>query len=222
MVEVSTSVLSVEDESTKEFYNLEVAGTNYFHIDVMDGKFVENNTIERMLEYTTILNHMSNIGIDVHLMCENIEEYVEEYLSFNPDSITFHIEPIKNKEQAMNIIKSIKDFNVKVGIAINPDTELGKIYEYLPYIHKVIIMTVVPGKGGQKLIESTIEKIRELKDYITKNDLDTVIEADGGINDKNIEILAKAGIDIAVAGMYIIGAENKKEAISKLKVENEL
>lgn len=220
MVEVSTSVLSVKDEATKEFYNIEVAGTNYFHIDVMDGKFVENDTTERMFEYATILKHISNIGIDVHLMCENIDDFTDSYLGLTPDSITFHVEAIKNKEQAMKIINNIKHENVKVGIAINPDTELEKIYEYLPYVHKVLVMTVVPGKGGQKLILSTIDKIKKLKEYLLENNLDTIIEADGGINDENINQLAEAGVDIVVAGMYIIGAENKREAILKLKIDN--
>jgi len=217
MIEIATSVLNVKEEATKCFYDLEVAGTDYFHIDVMDGRFVNNNTEEIMLDYATTLSHITSIGLDVHLMCQDIEKYVDEYIMLEPDSITFHIEVIKNHAQAMEIINDIKSNNVKVGIALNPKTDIKDVLEYLPYIHKVLVMTVEPGLGGQKLIEDTIEKIKNLKKYIEERTLDTIIEADGGINNSNIEVLVKAGLDIAVSGAYIVNAENKKDAILKLK-----
>lgn len=216
-MEVSTSLLSIKEDAVRIFYDLEVAGTNYYHIDVMDGKFVEANTADRMYEYATTLSHITNIGLDVHLMCEDIEKYVDDYIMLEPDTITFHVEVLKNKEQAMDIISDIKSNGVKVGISLNPDTKLDTIYEYLPYIHKVLIMTVVPGKGGQSLIPETLDKIKELKKYIEENELETIIEADGGINKDNIEFLKNAGTEIVVAGTYIISAENMKEAISNLK-----
>ena len=216
-MEVSTSLLSIKEDAVRIFYDLEVAGTNYYHIDVMDGKFVEANTADRMYEYATTLSHITNIGLDVHLMCEDIEKYVDDYIMLGPDTITFHVEVLKNKEQAMDIISDIKSNGVKVGISLNPDTKLDTIYEYLPYIHKVLIMTVVPGKGGQSLIPETLDKIKELKKYIEENELETIIEADGGINKDNIEVLKNAGTEIVVAGTYIISAENMKEAISNLK-----
>ncbi len=219
MIEISTSILNVEKEkAVPTFYNLEVAGTDYFHIDVMDGKFVENNTSEFMLESAMTLSHITTLGLDVHLMVENIEEYLDEYLlKTEPDIISFHIEASKTKERTMNIIQEIKENGVKVGLAINPDTSIEEIKDYLKYIHLVLVMTVVPGKGGQTLIPETINKISELKEYIYENDLDVQIEADGGINDNNIDSLKEAGIDIAVAGNYIISSENYKEKISKLK-----
>lgn len=216
-MEVSTSLLSIKEDAVRIFYDLEVAETNYYHIDVMDGKFVEANTADRMYEYATTLSHITNIGIDVHLMCEDIEKYVDDYIMLEPDTITFHVEVLKNKEQAMDIINDIKSNGVKVGISLNPNTKLDTIYEYLPYIHKVLVMTVVPGKGGQSLIPKTLDKIKELKKYIEENELETIIEADGGINKDNIELLKKAGTEIVVAGTYIISAENMKEAISSLK-----
>ena len=219
-MEISTSILSANKEKiVTTFYDLEVAGTDYFHIDVMDGKFVEKDNKDFMLESATTLSHITTLGIDVHLMVENIEEFVDEFLvKSNPDIITFHIEASKTKERTMNIINEIKDNGVKVGIAISPETSIDTIKDYLKYIHMVLIMTVVPGKGGQELIPETINKIAELKKYIYENDLDINIQADGGINDKNIKQLEEAGVDIVVAGTYITSAENMKEAIKNLKI----
>ena len=219
MVEISTSILSVEKEkAVSTFYNIEVAGTDYFHIDVMDGKFVECENQEFMLESATTLTHITTLGLDVHLMVENIEEVIDEYLiKTEPNIITFHIEASKEKERTMEIINLIKENGIKVGIAINPGTSINEIKEYLPYIHMVLIMTVEPGKGGQKLIPETIKKVEELKQYIYENDFDLSIEVDGGINDQNITELKEAGADIIVAGTYIVKSENPKEAINKLK-----
>ena len=220
MVEISTSILSVDKEkAVTEFYNLEVAGTDYFHIDVMDGKFVEKNTMEFMLESATTLSHITTLGLDVHLMVENVEEVIDEYLmNTEPDIITFHIEATKEKQRTLDVINMIKENGIKVGLSVKPNTPISEIKEYLPYIHMVLIMTVEPGKGGQELIPETIKKVEELKQYLYENDLDLNIEVDGGINDTNIEQLKEAGADIIVAGTYIVSAENPKEAINKLKM----
>ena len=220
MVEVSTSLLNVEKENIlATIYNLEVAKTDYFHIDVMDGKFVEKNTMEFMLESATTLSHITTLGLDVHLMVENVEEVIDEYLmNTEPDIITFHIEATKEKQRTLDVINMIKENGIKVGLSVKPNTPISEIKEYLPYIHMVLIMTVEPGKGGQELIPETIKKVEELKQYLYENDLDLNIEVDGGINDKNISQLKEAGADIIVAGTYIVSAENQKEAINKLKI----
>ena len=218
MVEISTSILSVEKEGAiQKFYNLETAHTDYFHIDVMDGKFVEKNTIETMLEYSQTIKQISNIPLDVHLMVQNVEKHVEEYIALEPNIITFHYEAIQNKEEMLKIINKIKQNNIKVGISIKPATPVEKIYEFIPYIHMILVMTVEPGKGGQRLIPETLEKIQEIKRYITKNNIEIDIEADGGINEETIDQVRNAGVDIAVAGSAIISAKDYKEAIDKLK-----
>lgn len=218
MVEISTSVLSVEpDNSVKTFYNLEVANTDYFHIDVMDGKFVENDTKERMKGYTNQIKQISNLPIDVHLMVEDIEKYIEEYMSFMPNIITFHYETCQNKEDILKLIYYIKDKGIKVGLAISPNTSEEKIYDFLPFIHMVLIMTVEPGKGGQKLIPETVDKIRRLNQYRNENNLDFDIEADGGINLETMPSVKEAGVNIAVVGSAIIKTEDYKETIKLLK-----
>ncbi len=218
MVEISTSVLSVDEEKAiTTFYNLEVAGTDYFHIDVMDGKFVKKDTTKKMLKYAEYIKHISNLPLDVHLMVEDVKAYVDSFISLDPDRITFHLEAIRKKEEIIKIIKYIKENGIKVSIAIKPNTKIEEIYPYLPYINMVLIMTVEPGEGGQVLIESTINKINKIKQYINENNLETVIEADGGINPENINSLKNAGIDIAVVGTAIINSNNFKETMKKLK-----
>lgn len=218
MVEISTSILSVEKEGAiRKFYDLEAAHTDYFHIDVMDGKFVEKNTEETMLEYVQAIRQISNIPLDIHFMVKNVEKYVEEYIPFEPNIITFHYEAIENEEEIKTIISKIKDNNIKVGISIKPDTKVEKIYNILPYIHMVLIMTVQPGKGGQKLIPETVNKIKELREYIEKNNMEIDIEVDGGINEETIKIVKDAGADIAVVGSAIIDSNDYKAVINKLK-----
>ncbi len=218
MVEISTSFLSLEtDNATKHIYDLEVANTNYFHIDVMDGKFVENNTEERMRGYTNQIKQISNLPIDVHLMVEDVEKYVEEYMPYTPNIITFHYEACKNKEEVLKRISYIKDNGTKVGLAINPNTLVEEIYEFLPLVHMILIMTVEPGKGGQKLIPETLEKVKKLNEFRNENNLEFDIEADGGINLETMPSIKQTGVDIAVVGSAIIKTEDYKETIRLLK-----
>ena len=218
MVEISASILDAkEDEAAKIFYNLEVAKIDYFHIDVMDGKFVEKNTVDKMNQYSNILKQITTLPLDVHLMVEDVETYIKLYSAIEPNMITFHLEVIKDKEKIHEMIKLIKDNNCKVGIAIKPDTEVKEIYEFLPYINTVLVMTVEPGKGGQALIPETLRKIRILKEYLNQHNLDTYIEADGGINLDTIEEVNDAGVDIAVVGNGILKTNNYKATVSKLK-----
>ena len=217
-MEISTSILTVEKEkATKTFYDLEVAGTDYYHIDIMDGKFVEKNTEELMYEYSNIIKQISNLPLDVHLMVEDIKPHIEKYIPLEPSIITFYYEACKNKEEVLELINYIKQNNIKPAISIKPNTSIDKIKEFLPLLHMILVMTVEPGKGGQKLIPETLEKVRKLKKYIEENNLDTYIEVDGGINKSTINSAKEAGIDIAVAGSAIISAENFKSAIEELK-----
>lgn len=218
MVEISASILDVkEEESAKTFYNLEVAKIDYFHIDVMDGKFVEKNTVDKMNKYSNILKQITTLPLDIHLMVEDVETYVKLYSAIEPNMITFHIEALKDKEKTYEMIKLIKENNCKVGIAIKPSTEAKEVYEFLPYINTVLVMTVEPGKGGQTLIPETLRKVKILKEYIKQNKLDTYIEADGGINLDTIEEVKSAGVDIAVVGNGILKTEDFKMTVSKLK-----
>ena len=218
MIEISTSILNVERENAmKVFYGLEVAHTDYFHIDVMDGRFVQKNTVELMQEYANSIKQMSNIPIDVHLMVEDVKEFVDEYAGIEPNIITFHIEAAKSREEIINYINLIKSTGAKVGIALKPNTKIEEVYEYLPYIHMCLVMTVEPGLGGQKLIPETLDKVKILREYIEKNNIDIDIEVDGGINAETIELAKDAGANIFVIGTAIVKSENLEEAVEKFR-----
>lgn len=218
MIEISTSILTVESKkASKTFYDLEVAGTDYYHIDVMDGKFVEKNTEELMYDYANTIKQISNIPLDVHLMVEDVKGNIDRYIPLSPSIITFHYEACKNDEEVIKFINYIKDAGIKPAISIKPNTSVEKINKFLRMVHMILIMTVEPGKGGQKLIPETLEKVKEIKEYLKENDLETYIEVDGGVNNNTISMVKEAGIDIAVAGSAIISANDFKQAISELK-----
>ena len=218
MVEVSTSILSVrKGEESATFFELEAAKTDYFHIDVMDGKFVEKDTYQKMLENASYIKRISNLPLDVHLMVEDVKNAIDDFLSVEPNIITFHLEACKNKEEVYEIIKYIKDNNCKVGISVKPNTNIEEIYEFLPYIHMCLVMTVEPGKGGQTLLTDMLEKISTLKAKIEEENLEVDIEADGGINLRTAPEVKKAGANILVAGTAIIMANNFKDIIDEFK-----
>ena len=218
MVEISASLLSLKNENViQTLYNLETAKIDYFHIDVMDGEFVENNTVNRMTEYCEYLSSISNLPLDVHLMVKDVPSYISSFLVFEPNIITFHLEAAKDEVQAMEWIKLIKENNVRVGISVKPDTKIEEVAEFLPFVHLILVMTVEPGKGGQELIPKTVEKIRALKKYLQDNQMEVDIEADGGINLETVDYVREAGANILVSGSAITNSENYVDVVEKLK-----
>ena len=218
MVEISTSILSVKKgEEVETFFALEKSKTDYFHIDVMDGKFVKKNTYKKMLEYASYIKRISNLPLDIHLMVKNIDEAIEDFLAVEPNIITFHYEACKDKEEVMKYINKIKENHCKVGISVKPETNIENIYEFLPYIHMVLVMTVEPGKGGQTLLNDMVDKISTLKKHIEENNIEIDIEADGGINLKTAESVKKAGANILVSGTAILIAKDYKVIIDELR-----
>lgn len=218
MVEISTSILSVKKgEEAKTFFALEKSKTDYFHIDVMDGKFVKKNTYKKMFEYASYIKRISNLPLDVHLMVENIDETIEDFLAIEPNIITFHYEACKDKEEIMKYINKIKENHCKVGISVKPETKIEEIYEFLPYIHMVLVMTVEPGKGGQTLLTDMVDKILTLKKYTEENKIEIDIEADGGINLKTADAVKKAGANILVSGTAILIAKDYKVIMDELR-----
>ena len=206
-MEISTSILNIKEENiTETFYNIEAAKTDYFHIDVMDGKFVSNNTVDKMQQYIDILSGITNTPIEVHLMVKDVKKYIDIFIPNNPTKIIFHAKALKNSEEVFKMIEYIKDNNIQVGLALNPEDSIDSIKEFIPKIHQVLVMTVNPGQGGQTLIPECIKKVKELKEYLDSQNLETQIEVDGGVNLQNIKEIASSGVDIAVAGTAIVNA----------------
>ena len=218
MREVSTSILNVEKGKEAEVVlALEKAKTDYFHIDVMDGKFVEKDTYNWMKQISDYIKRISNLPLDVHLMVEDVIPAINDFASVEPNLITFHLEACKNEEEVKQAIELIKKYNARVGISVKPETKIEEIYKYLPYVHVVLIMTVEPGKGGQTLIIDMLDKIKTLKNYINENNLDTIIEVDGGINLATCDRVKQAGAEMLVSGTAIIKAKDYKVIIDELK-----
>ena len=232
MYEVSTSFLSlVEDNYSKEdlnfesrkeseiVLNLERSKTDYYHIDVTDGIFVEKVDYDWMKGLCSYIKRISNLPLDIHLMVKDVKSAVDDFAVFEPNIISFHYEACKDDGEVMEMINLIKSYNCRVGIAINPDTPAEKIYRFLSYIHLVLVMTVKPGKGGQGFIPEMLNKIVDLKKYQTDNNLDFQIEVDGGVNLATCEKVKQAGAEVLVAGTAIINAVDYKVIIDELKKE---
>ena len=218
MIEISTSILNmIKGKESETIFGLEKAKTDYFHIDVMDGKFVKNDTYNTMLNLSSYIKRISNLPMDVHLMVEDVKKGINDFSSIEPNIITFHLEACKDENKVFEYINLIKENNSKVGISVKPDTPIEKIYKYLPYVHMCLVMTVEPGKGGQTLLSEMVDKIKELKKYVDENNLEIDIEADGGINLNTCDAVKNAGANILVSGTAILMAKDYKEIINELK-----
>lgn len=211
MVKVSTSILSIKDNLIENIKKLNDSDTDFIHYDIMDGNFVTNKSFS--YEDITNINKYVTKSLDVHLMVDDPEEYIKFYKNLNPEYITIHYE-IDNYQKYIGIIK---ENNIKVGISIKPNTPVEDLYDILDKIDLVLIMSVEPGMGGQSFIEESLEKIQKLRKYIDDNNLNTVIEVDGGINDITSKQCVSSGVDILVCGSYITNSDDYQEQINKLR-----
>ena len=197
-MKVNVSILSNNLKPIDIIKKLDNSKCDLIHLDIMDGKFVKNKTwtfseIKKLTSY-------SHLPLDVHLMVEKPEKYIEDYALLNTNDIIFHYEAVKDVE---NMIDLIKSYGLKVGIAVNPDTNVEVLFPFLNKIDLVLIMSVYPGESGQSFIENSLNKIKVLKEEIIKQEVKTLIEVDGGINDENAILCKEAGVDILVSASFI-------------------
>ena len=214
-IKISPSILSADfSKLGNEIQNLEKAGADLIHIDVMDGHFVPNITIGP--EVISKLRKYTSLPFDVHLMISSVDNFIKSFADAGANIITIHPETTNDLASS---IKKIKSYNKKVGVSLNPETPVNKVLPVLNSIDLVLVMSVNPGFGGQKFIKKSLEKIKILRKEIDSKKLETQIEIDGGINFENAKMAKEAGVDILVSGTTIFkeNGGNLKKNIQLLK-----
>ena len=213
MKRIAPSILSADfSRLGKEIQAVEKAGADWIHVDVMDGHFVPNITIGPMV--AKAVRNITNLPLDVHLMIENPDAYLDDFAKAGSTYLTIHPEVCYHAHRTLH---AIRDLGMKPGVAINPATAPSTIEWILADIDLVLVMSVNPGFGGQKFIPQSITKIETLKSMIADQGRDVLIEVDGGINDETIRSVSEAGADAFVAGSAIFGSNNYAKTISTFR-----
>lgn len=190
---------------------LSLTNVDYIHVDFVDGNFIKGKKIPfRKLKK---ISKYSKKRLDVHLMTNKLKKYIKKFSELNCEYITFHIEVEKDIEK---YIKLIHSYGIKCGLAINPDTEMEKLKPYFNMIDMVLVMGVIPGLGGQEFIPRVVNKVKKIREYLTKNELKVVLSIDGGMHPETIKKV-KSYIDIVVAGSYITNSDDYQEQIDSLR-----
>ncbi|MDX4026162.1 ribulose-phosphate 3-epimerase [Aliarcobacter skirrowii] len=211
---VAPSILSADfGNLEKEIKAICEAGCDLVHVDVMDGHFVPNLTIGPVV--VEPVSKVSSKPLDIHLMVENNNFFVDLFASLKPKYLSFHLESEKHPHR---LIQKIRSLGISPAITLNPHTKVEDIEYLLQDLDMVLLMSVNPGFGGQKFIPTILEKAKTLKELINKRNPNCLIEVDGGVSDKNIKELKDAGVDIVVAGSFIFGSGDYKKAIDSLKI----
>lgn len=213
MKKICPSLLSADFAGLKvQIDELEKAGADILHCDIMDGNFVPN--ISFGAKIVSDINKITDLPLDVHLMINNPEKYITEFHKAGADFISVHYE---NNMHLNRIINQIREFGIKAGVVLNPATPVFMIDDIIEYSDYILIMSVNPGFGGQKFIPNSLNKIRQLKDKIIRNNYNCEIEVDGGVGVHNLKELSDAGADMFVCGSSIFNSGNMTETIRKMK-----
>lgn len=212
MIKIAPSLLAADFAKLgEEVREVEAAGAKLLHIDVMDGHFVPNISFGSLV--MDAIKPYTNLPLDVHLMIENPDQYIEQFAKAGAEYITVHVEACRHLHRTIQLIRS---YGVKPGVVLNPHTPIETIKHVLEDIDLVLLMTVNPGFGGQKFIDSVVPKIAELSYMIKQRNLDVEIEIDGGITAETIVPCAEAGATIFVAGSAIFGKEDRQTALQSI------
>ena len=213
MRKIAPSILSADfTKLGEEIEKVEAAGADYIHIDVMDGHFVPNITVGPMI--VKAASEVTDLPLDVHLMIENPERYIDDFVTAGSHIITVHVETVKHLHRLLGVIQ---DAGIKAGTALNPATPLSSIQHVLHNLDMVVLMTVNPGFGGQSFIPEVLPKIEELKRMIDQKGMEVDIEVDGGIKVNNIARVARAGANVFVAGNAVFGSQDYAETIALMR-----
>lgn len=213
MVKIAPSILSADfSKLGEEIKDVEKAGADLIHVDVMDGHFVPNITIGPLV--VDSIRPITKLPLDCHLMIENPDQYIEAFAKAGSDYITVHVEACRHLHRTVHLIKS---FGVKAGIVLNPATPIEWIEPILSDVDMVLLMTVNPGFGGQKFISSVLPKIKRVREMADEKGLELEIEIDGGVNEETAPLCIEAGATILVAGSAVFNQSDRVQAIAKLK-----
>ena len=217
MIKIAPSILSADFAKLgEEIKEVERAGADWIHVDVMDGHFVPNITIGPLV--VDAIRPVTDLPLDVHLMIENADDYVEQFAKMGADYITVHVEACPHLHRT---IQTIRQAGAKPGVVLNPHTPVSAIEPILEDIDLVLFMTVNPGFGGQRFIPSVLNKVKELKAIVDERGLSLDIEIDGGINEETIVDAVEAGANVFVAGSAIFGKEDREDALQAIKKAGE-
>lgn len=211
-MKISPSLLAADFANLKDSVAKVEPAVDMLHLDVMDGAFVPNISFGPGI--IEALRPHSKLFFDVHLMIERPERYIEVFRRAGADGITIHVESTENPAE---VLKAIRALGAKPAISISPDTKAEDIFDLLPLCDMVLVMTVYPGFGGQKLIPHCLEKVTTLKNEIKRQGLDIPVEADGGIGGANLSEVLAAGVDVVVAGSAVFGAEDPMAAVAQMR-----
>ena len=213
MVKIAPSILSADfSRLGDEVKAVEEAGADWIHVDVMDGKFVPNITVGPLVVES--LRKVTKLPLDVHLMIENADQYIEDFANAGADIISVHAEACPHLHRT---IESIKENGAKAGVVLNPATTLFALDEIIEQVDMVLLMSVNPGFGGQKFIGSVLSKIELLRNTLNESGVELDLEVDGGIKPDNAGTIKQAGANVLVAGSAIFGSANYKKAIEELR-----
>ena len=218
MFVVSPSILAADfSKLGAELEKIEKAGAQYAHLDVMDGMFVPNMSFGAPV--IASIRKTSQIIFDVHLMIVDPQRYVDDFLKAGADIITIHYESC---EDPLSVIRYIKSKEAKAGLAIKPATPAETVFPLLKELDMLLVMTVEPGFGGQKMMPDMLEKVRAIRTYANENGIDIDIEVDGGLTADNTKFATKAGANVIVAGSAVFNAPRAKDVIDAMKEANDL
>jgi ribulose-phosphate 3-epimerase len=213
MIKIAPSILSANFAKLgEEIVDVERGGADYIHVDVMDGHFVPNITLGPQI--VEAIRPITKLPLDVHLMIEQPDRYLDSFAKAGADYISVHVEACSHLHRTIQHIKSL---GVKAGVVLNPHTPVEMIQHIIHDVDLVLLMTVNPGFGGQSFIQTVLPKIRQVKHFVDQNGLDVEIEVDGGVNEQTAKLCVEAGANVLVAGSAVYNQENRAKAIDAIR-----